>query len=214
MCGRFLLKAPSAAAAAFHFPDDADDLPPRYNVAPSQPVLAVRAGPQGGTELVSLRWGLVPSWSKDSRGFINARAETAPQKPAFRTPFRQRRCLVLADGFYEWVRKDQGGKQPFYFHLQGGRPFAFAGLWDRWGDLESCALLTTTANELVRPVHERMPVILAPGDGERWLDPRQVPGELLRPFPASEMDAYPVSSWVNNARHEGPRCIEPEPAFL
>jgi putative SOS response-associated peptidase YedK len=110
--------------------------------------------------------------------------------------------------------RGQSGKQPFCFHLQGGRPFAFAGLWDRWGDLESCALLTTTANELVRPVHERMPVILAPGDGERWLDPRQVPGELLRPFPASEMAAYPVSSWVNNARHEGPQCVEPAPACL
>jgi putative SOS response-associated peptidase YedK len=176
----------------------------------------VRARPEpGGRELASLVWGLLPSWSKEpSVGFINARAESAASKPAFRTAFRRRRCLVPADGFFEWKRAGKQ-KQPFYFQVADGRPFAFAGLWERWhgeeGEvIESCALLTTDANATVRPVHNRMPVILQPGEYNDWLDHEQQDAEavqlLLRPYPAA-MTATPVGMYVNNARQQGPECI-------
>ncbi len=220
MCGRFTLTKPiPVLAELFLFPETTDQ-EPRYNIAPTQAVAAVRApgGPEH-RELVMLRWGLVPSWAEDpaiGNRLINARAETAFQKPAFRSAFRQRRCLVLADGFYEWQRLGSK-KQPYYFRMRDGRPFAFAGLWECWADrgkpLETCTLLTTEANEVLRPIHERMPVILEPSAYNRWLDPacQQVDRlqPLLHPYRSEEMIGYPVSSLVNNPRNESPKCVEP-----
>jgi putative SOS response-associated peptidase YedK len=167
-----------------------------------------------------LRWGLIPSWAKDpaiGMKLINARAETVAEKPSFRKSFKQRRCLVLADGFYEW-QKEGRVKQPYYIRLKSERPFAFAGLWDHWADadektIESCALLTTEPNELMAPIHHRMPVILNPDAYDDWLDPDQQDVArlvtLLGPYPAGEMVANPVSRLVNNARFDDPRCVEP-----
>jgi putative SOS response-associated peptidase YedK len=221
MCGRFLLTTPASGVADLFGLDEVPALSPRYNIAPGQPIAVVRIAEGGGRrECMSLRWGLVPSWAADPGAagqLINARAETVAQKPSFRTPFRRRRCLVPADGFYEWKSAGRR-KQPFAIRLRGGGPFAFAGLWDRWlapggAVLESAAVLTTEANDLVRPVHDRMPVILCPEDHAAWLNPgRQHADELrplLAPFPAELMTAFPVGAWVSDARHEGPRCLEP-----
>ena len=181
MCGRFTLATPAQSVAQL-FPlfDLAEaDLPPRYNIAPTQAVLAVRVGPEGAPEPARLRWGLVPSWADDlaiGNRLINARADTAAVKPAFRSAFRRRRCLVLADGFYEW-QKAGAARQPWHFGLKGAEPFAFAGLWERWDrggpPLPTCTLLTTDANDVVPPVHDRMPAILPRESFERWLDPEQ-----------------------------------------
>ena len=191
---------------------------PRYNVAPTQTVPIVRSVPNG-RELAMVRWGLVPSWSKgpDSRySMINARAETVTEKPSFRTPFRRRRCLVPADGFYEW-KKANGTKQPYRIALNDGRPFAFAGLWDSWESadetaIESCTIIVTDANELVRPIHDRMPVILDPGNHVRWLDVEGTPAdeaaEMLRSYPSERMTAYPVSRMVDSPKNDDPKCIE------
>jgi putative SOS response-associated peptidase YedK len=218
MCGRFTLATPEQdLAVQFNLPE-IPDLEPRYNIAPTQSVAAVRVpSPEADRELVMLHWGLIPFWAKDP-GFgarmINARSETAADKPAFRVAFRRRRCLVPADGFYEWQR--QNGKQPYFIRLQGGRLFAFAGLWERWKDeqggaIESCTLLTTRPNELVRPLHNRMPVIVHPDNYALWLDPEaQDVGmiqRLLDAYPSGEMEAYPVSRYVNSPRNEGPDCI-------
>jgi putative SOS response-associated peptidase YedK len=142
---------------------------------------------------------------------INARAETAAEKPAFREAFRRRRCLVVADGFYEWKKTGGKAKQPYYIRMKDARPFGFAGLWDRWGELETCTILTTSPNELCAPLHDRMPVILGTGDYDRWLDPSQSDvaelQPLLDPYPADEMLAEPVSTHVNNVRNEDERCI-------
>jgi len=170
--------------------------------------------------LVWLRWGLIPSWASDpaiGNRMINARAETAPDKPAFRAAFRRRRCLVAADGFYEWQRSGRG-KQPYFFRTRDDRLFAFAGLWESWEGadhlaIESCTILTTEAGEPVLPIHDRMPVILAPGDYDRWLDPAvQRPDALrplLRPYPPEAMMGSAVGPHVNNPIHDDPRCIEP-----
>ena len=221
MCGRFLLTTPAPGVADLFGLDEAPALSPRYNIAPGQPVAVVRIAEDGDRrECVSLRWGLVPSWAADPGGagrLINARAETAAQKPSFRAPFRRRRCLVPADGFYEW-RPAGRRKQPFAFRLRGGGPFALAGLWDRWLGpggtvLETATILTTAANDVVRPVHDRMPVLLRPEDHAAWLDPGRQHAEellpLLAPFPAELMTAAAVGAWVSDARHEGPRCLEP-----
>src|SRR5262245_4330455 len=178
MCGRYSLYSSAADLAEWLGLPEVPALEPRYNVAPTQPVAAVRAGPGGGRELVRLRWGLVTPWAADPGTgplLINARSETAADKPAFRAALRARRCLVPADGFYEWVRQ-AGKRQPIHFRLRDGRPFAFAGLWERWQApggpaVESCAILTTGANELVRQAHDRMPVILGPDAFGEWLDP-------------------------------------------
>jgi putative SOS response-associated peptidase YedK len=197
-------------------------VPARYNAAPTQAIAAVRQIPNSGDrELVLLHWGLIPSWSKDpalGARMINARAETVADKPAFRAPFRRRRCLIPADGFYEW-QKVNGQKQPFYIHPQdAGQAFAFAGLWDHWdggdrGPIESCTILTTDANDLVRPLHNRMPVILDPADFDLWLDPGVQNAEAVRPllrrYPAEAMACYPVGRYVNNPRNDGPDCIAP-----
>jgi putative SOS response-associated peptidase YedK len=222
MCGRFVRTASAADLADLFQLTEVPPLEARYNIAPSQAVLAVRQTPDHpARELVALRWGLIPHWADDPKiGYrlINARAETAADKPAFRSAFRSRRCLVAATGFYEW-QKRAGDKQPFYIRRKDATPLAFAGLWELWHGpegqaLETCTILTTEANEVVRPIHDRMPVILGPGDFDRWLDPEQkdpakVQG-LLGPYPAETMLAYPVSPLVNDPRHEDPRCLEPQ----
>jgi len=190
---------------------------PRYNIAPSQDIAAVRQGAEG-RELLMLHWGLVPSWAKEpATGFsmINARAETVDCKPAFRTAFRRRRCLIPADGFYEW--RAVNGKQPYRFTVAGG-VFAFAGLWEHWqgpaGEVvDSCTIIVTDANDLVRHVHDRMPVIIDPADYMFWLDPGVTEPEallpLLVPYPAARMRAHPVSKNVNRANYDAPDAIEP-----
>ena len=223
MCGRFTLRAPASIVAEQFAVLDADPLEPRFNIAPTQTVVAVRREPErdaSSRRLVLLKWGLVPSWAKDPKignSLINARAESVADKPAFRAAFRRRRCLIVADGFYEWQRTG-GKKQPYFIRLVDDRPFAFAGLWEAWEgpdhtSLESCTLITTEANALMEPIHNRMPVILAPNDYDRWLDPAiQQPEHLqtlLRPYPSDAMLAYPVSSHVNSPRNEDAGCIAP-----
>ncbi|MFN2169618.1 MAG: SOS response-associated peptidase [Anaerolineae bacterium] len=223
MCGRFTLTDPDQGLAVqFNLPE-IPELTPRYNIAPTQPVAAVRVPDVDlGREMTMLTWGLIPFWAKDpsiGSRMINARSETVADKPAFRAAFKRRRCLVVADGFYEW-QKVNGGKQPFLFHLSDGRAFGFAGLWEHWEGadgsvIESCTLLTTEPNELVKPVHNRMPVILHPRDYDLWLDPQMQDAARLQPlltaYPAAEMDAYAVSRLVNNPRTDDPSCIEPLP---
>ena len=197
-------------------------VPVRYNAAPTQAIAAVRqlAG-SGDREVALLHWGLIPSWSKDAAmgaRMFNARAETVADKPAFRAPFRRRRCLIPADGFFEWQKVD-GVKQPYYIHPRDEqRAFALAGLWDHWqgadgSDVESCTILTTTANDLLRPLHDRMPVILDPADFDLWLDPGVQNPEAVRPllrsYPDAAMACHPVGRYVNNPRNEDPLCIEP-----
>ncbi len=219
MCGRFTLAAPAEQVATqFQLPET-PALRPRYNIAPTQEVAAVRAT-EGGRELAMLRWGLVPSWAKDpsiGARMINARAETAAEKPAFRTALRQRRCLIPADGFYEWQARE-GGKQPFHIRLADGGLFALAGLYEHWKApdgswLSTCTILTTEANELMRPLHDRMPVIIAPEHYALWLAPglRDVGPlqELLAPFPADQMAATPVSKAVNRVANDGPELLAP-----
>lgn len=195
-------------------------LPPRYNIAPTQPVPVVRVGREGRRELVHLRWGLVPYWAKDpamGNRLINGRAETAAVRAAFRDPFRFRRCLVAADGFYEWQRT-ASGKRPYLVRLRDGAAFGFAGVWDRWrgpdgAALESCAILTTDANDLIRPIHDRMPAIVPRNAHEAWLEPsRRDPAEvapLLRPLPSEAMTAYQVGTYVNSPDHDDPECVTP-----
>jgi putative SOS response-associated peptidase YedK len=221
MCGRYTLTADGGAVTEIFKVSEAVELSPRYNVAPTQEVAVVGLNHAGGRTLGTMRWGLIPSWAKDptiGNRMINARAETAAEKPAFRASFKRRRCLVVADGFYEW-KKEGAGKQPYYIQLKGHPPFAIAGLWDRWKDKESgetirsCTLLTTGPNALMVEIHDRMPVILHPEDYDRWLDPelqdREALETLLGPFEAEAMEAYPVSTLVNNPRNDRPECIEP-----
>ncbi len=221
MCGRFVQFSPSRVYAdLFGILEPPPAVPPRYNLAPTQAVLAARAGVGGRNELVPLRWGLVPGWSKgpDSRfSMINARAETVHQKPAYRGPFKYRRCLIPAEGFYEW--KNEGGrKQPWFIQRADGLPFAMAGLWEHWQDpagdeLESCSIIVTQANAAIAPLHERMPVILDSEHWPAWLDPvNQRPGELLpllQPYAGAPMNRYPVSTRVNRPGNEGAELIEP-----
>jgi putative SOS response-associated peptidase YedK len=219
MCGRYTLASPTERLAE-EFGVDASsiELAPNYNVAPTQGVAAVLE--EGGQRrLEVLRWGLIPPWADDpglGSRMINARSETAPGKPSFRRAFRERRCLIPADGFYEWQRTN-GAKQPYYIHMEDGRPFAFAGLWESWskggeGEIRTCTILTTGANALVGEVHDRMPVILAHDAYDVWLDPASERDELtglLAPYPEDEMEAYPVSRFVNSPSNNDPRCIEP-----
>lgn len=226
MCGRFALMTPAEQLAMqFGLPETAvATLPPsvpRYNIAPTQPVVAIRLAEDGQRELTFFHWGLIPSWAKDIKigsRMINARSETVTEKPSFRTAFKRRRCLIPADGFYEW-QKQANGKQPMFIRPAESeeRPFALAGLWEVWRDpdgsaLQSCTILTTTPNELMAPIHDRMPVIVEPEDFDLWLNPEPDPEQglhLLRPYPAEKMTAYPVSTVVNNPRNETPDCIQP-----
>jgi putative SOS response-associated peptidase YedK len=226
MCGRFTITTPlSELKEAFDVEVVAPELeqqpPQRFNVAPSQEVLSVRVVEER-RRLDLLRWGLVPFWAKDTKiGYklINARSETAQKLPAFRGAFPRHRCLVLADGFYEWLRE---GKKKLGHHIRrrDGRPFAMAGLWERWRGpardaevpLESCTVLTVEANGLVSRIHDRMPAILRPEDVGPWLDrgtPVDEAQALLRPFAEDELVMVPVGPWVNDARHEGKECLAP-----
>jgi putative SOS response-associated peptidase YedK len=221
MCGRFTLEKSIGSLASLFQVAEGPAMAERFNIAPTQPVAVVRLSPEGEErELVLLRWGLIPGWAKNPADLpllINARAETAATKPAFRAALRRRRCLVPSDGFYEWQRVGRQ-KQPFYIRMRDGAPFAMAGLWEHWeapdgSAIDSCALLTTEANELMRSVHDRMPVIVAPEDYDLWLDLAVQDVELiqglLRPYPADDMIASPVSPLVNNARNDDPQCILP-----
>jgi putative SOS response-associated peptidase YedK len=223
MCGRFSLRARNAALLAEYFDIvDMSLLKPRYNIAPSQPVPVVRlksAEAKPGREIVLMRWGLIPGWAKDpaiGNKMINARAETLAEKPAFRAAVRRRRCLLPADGFYEWQATGRS-KQPYFIHFRDERLFAFAGLWESWEGpdntaIDSCTIITTAANELIRPMHERMPVILPPEAHTIWLDTSTEKideiAALLVPFCSDEMEAYPVSTLVNSPSHDEPGCIE------
>ena len=198
---------------------DAPPLEPRYNIAPTQDVAAVRSKAGDGRELAMLHWGLVPSWAKDLKignRLVNARAETIAEKPAFRSAFRRRRCLIPADGFYEWQVQGRA-KQPYLSRFRDRRLFCFAGLWEHWPkgepQVESCTIITTDANPLMSTLHDRMPVIVSPSDYALWLDPAIEEPErlspLLRPWAGDDLEALAVSTLVNNPRHESPQCIEP-----
>jgi putative SOS response-associated peptidase YedK len=223
MCGRFTLFEPDQVLAREFGVSDFPPRSPRYNIAPSQPIAAVRATPSGsGREIALLRWGLIPSWSKDPAAgnrLINARAETAREKPSFRNAFRRHRCLIPTSGFYEWQRQERG-KQPYFIRMRNGHPFAFAGLWDRWespdeGAVETCTILTTAANDVLAPIHDRMPAIVPPREYDRWLDPSlkdpDALAPLLVPFPPEEMLAFPVSPRVNAPSTDDEGCIAPLP---
>lgn len=218
MCGRFTLTQPEAIASTFAI-DNVLELEPRYNIAPAQLVSTVLQTAENNTrQLQLLRWGLVPSWAKDpaiGSKMINARSETVAEKPSFRSAFRNRRCLIIADGFYEWQRQERK-KQPFYFRLQNHQPFAFAGLWEHWQspdgeEIETCTILTTEANELMSSIHNRMPVILSPQDYDLWLDPTVKKPEqlqqLLNPYSSEAMTSYPVSTLVNKPTNNTPECV-------
>ncbi len=240
MCGRYSLTTPvEGLRQLFDFPEQ-PNLKPRYNIAPTQEVAAVRAAPPAGAtagaagaveggageggarrHLVLLRWGLIPSWAKDpsiGARMINARAETLAVKPAFRSAFRKRRCLVAADGFYEWQKRGKGPKQPYRIATQNSGPFAFAGLWERWRDpaegheVESCTIVTTGANALLSPIHNRMPVILAPESYDLWLDPEAELDrvqDLLAGDSGVDLMATAISTRVNKVANDDPEVLIP-----
>jgi putative SOS response-associated peptidase YedK len=231
MCGRYAITLPPKAMRdLFGFLDE-PDFPPRYNIAPSQPVpVVIRENDGEGRprrRFLLVRWGLVPSWAKEMPQslLINARAETIAEKPSFRGAFRHHRALMPADGFYEWQAVGKGPKQPFYIRRKDGKPFAMAAVWDTWmpsggSELDSCAIVTTEANETLRPVHHRMPVILDEKDWDLWLDPAATERELLallRPAPEDLMEAIPVSTRINRVANDDPSLqeralVEAEPA--
>lgn len=218
MCGRYTLRANSEKLIRrFGITFGAMDWSPRFNVAPTQVMPIIRAV-EGGRELAPARWGLIPSWAKDAaigNRMINARSETAAEKPAFRAPLAQRRCLVPADGFYEWQKTSATRKQPYLITMADGEPFGMAGLWERWRDpdgqdVDSFTILTTAANAAMRPIHERMPVILTPARYASWLDPRkQDVADLMTALPDDALVMHPVSTRVNNPRVDDAACVEP-----
>ena len=204
----------------FDTADWQDDWSPRYNIAPMQPVPVIRQHPKEPRQISTMRWGLVPYWSKDpsiTTGTINAKSETAATKPAFRDPLKFRRCLIPADGFYEWQRRGNS-KQPFCFEVNNGGLFAFAGLWDGWKDssgqwVKTCSILTTTPNAVTSAIHDRMPVILDPNSYDLWLDPAMqnvaAMSELLKPYDARLMRCYPVSTRINHVANDDAECSRP-----
>ncbi|MBE7534578.1 MAG: SOS response-associated peptidase [Anaerolineales bacterium] len=221
MCGRFTLTVNPAEFedkfGNFIFPQQ---FAPRFNIAPSQPTLAIPNNDRFKADFFT--WGLVPMWAKDpmiGHRLINARSETLAEKPSFRGSLKYKRCLVFADGFYEWkTHRGKKAKTPFYIYMKDRQPFAFAGLWDTWSSsdgsyLRSCALITTVPNKLMETIHNRMPAILHPRDYAAWLDPSaQTPNQILpliKPYPAEDMDAHPVSALVNNAHVDAPEMILP-----
>jgi len=219
MCGRFVLTSDTdAVQMAFNLTTTPETLVPRFNIAPSQPIAVITN--EQSDALTFHKWGLIPSWAKDPKignRMINARSETAADKPSFRAAFRRRRCLIPADGFFEWQKQDDG-KQPMFIHLKDKQVFAFAGLWEVWhspeGDeIRSATILTTEPNDFMATIHNRMPVILRRGDYATWLAPdEQKPDDLeplLRPFAADQMAAYPVSRFVNSPANDTPETIEP-----
>lgn len=209
MCGRFTLRSVDRIRLALGNRINLDYVPPRYNIAPTQPVLTISEN-----QLRELIWGLIPNWSKEPKGIINARAETLDDKASFSESFQRRRCLILADGFYEWRRVGKS-KQAFYFQKKDESAFAFAGIWDRWRTddvtIKSCAMVTTAANELLSPIHDRMPVMLREESYHVWLDSNVATGELkklLEPYPSDEMKSHPVSSKVNYVDADNEELIE------
>ncbi len=218
MCGRFTLRANlNRILEEFAVESAGVNWQPRYNIAPTQQVLTVSLR-DGRRVLAPRKWGLIPSWAKDARigsSMINARADGVADKPSFRSAFKRGRCLVIADGFYEWKATGKA-KQPYLFQMTDGRPFAFAGLAEHWSKggkpIDSATIITGEPNVLTGDVHDRMPVILAPSDYDIWLDPefqnRDTLLELLRPYPAEEMKAFPVSTVVNSPRNDTPACVE------
>lgn len=214
MCGRFAFYSPSEATAALFGVSGSIAVEPRYNIAPTQFIVAIRNSEDSGRELTKFRWGLIPSWAKDpsiGNRMINARAETVTEKPSFRAAYRRRRCLVLADGFYEW-KKDGDTKLPYFISLANGAPFAFAGLWENWQSkitdesIQSTTIITTAANEFMATLHHRMPVVLQPDTADRWLDGDD---DLIDDVASNspEFRAWPVDRRVNNARNEGEGLI-------
>ena len=221
MCGRYAVASSNPEIEErFHCDAGSQELLPRYNVAPTQESLAVVTDANGDRQANQMRWGLVPHWAKDlsiGARFINARAETAAETAAFRVAFRKRRCLVVATGFYEWLREGKA-KTPFYFTLKSKGPFAFAGLWELWKSPEnkwvrSFTILTTSANSVMSPIHDRMPVILSPETEALWLDPRteepKTLTKVLVPFPAEEMAYHEVRPGVNSWKIDTPECVQP-----
>lgn len=222
MCGRFVLTADGKTIQQKFDLDTVPELQARYNIAPSQPVAVISN--ESPKELNYYKWGLVPSWSKDlaiGNKLINARGETVEEKPSFRSAFKRRRCLIPANGFYEWAKADDGkGKKPMFVHLKGQELFAFAGLWEIWygpdgEELRTCTIITTTPNELIKPLHNRMAVILDEEDYDLWLSPDELPAQalkpLIKPFEPDLMDVYEVSTLVNKPSNDIPECIVPLP---
>ena len=234
MCGRYLLRVDARslerAFGVTELSETPRDLPPRFNIAPTQAVPIVRNKPgrdltiirradgSAGRELVSVRWGLIPAWAEDPAigdRTINARAEGVSDKPSFRAAFRSRRCVVPASGFYEWRRQGRGPKRPHLIRRKDATPLGFAGLWERWRDRaegetrETFTIITTEPNSLMAPIHNRMPVIIPEEAYDRWLDPEETGDpDLLVPYPEEELTAYPISTWVNSPAHDDARCIE------
>ena len=221
MCGRFVLMTPGRDLAERFRLEEEPVLEPRYNIAPTQMVAIIRLNPETlQRRLLLVKWGLIPFWAKDKsigNRLINARAESASEKPAFRSAFKSKRCLVPADGYYEWKKMKGGQKQPYLARNADGTPFAFAGLWERWQApedevIESCTILTTDANDLTQPIHDRMPVILKPADYDLWLDTEvwdpNLLKPLLHPYPSGEMIVQPVSPKVNKATYDAADCVE------
>ena len=222
MCGRYRLsRRKQIIEAHFDTVSGEEDWSPRYNIAPTHSVPVIRQNPkQPIRELAMMRWGLIPSWAQDLSGsakMINARSETAAAKPAFRDALKSRRCLIPADGFYEWLRSGKM-KQPYCFEVNEGKLFAFAGLWDRWKDpggiwLKSCSILTTTANAVTSSIHDRMPVILDPDSYDLWLDPGMTnvdaASDLLKPYDARAMRGFPVSTRINQVANDDAECSAP-----
>jgi putative SOS response-associated peptidase YedK len=222
MCGRYRLsRRKQIIEEHFDTVSGEEDWSPRYNIAPTQLVPVIRQHPKEPNRVLSLmRWGLIPLWEKDASGaagMINARSETAATKPAFRDPLKSRRCIVPADGFYEW-KKTGKTKQPYCFEVNDGELFAFAGIWDRWKNpdgkwITSCSILTTTPNAVTSVVHDRMPVILDPDNYDVWLDPGmnnvEAASEMLKPYAARLMRCYPVSARINHAANDDAECASP-----
>jgi putative SOS response-associated peptidase YedK len=220
MCGRFTLHTPEPLLReVFNLEQSVPlGLKPRYNIAPSQQVPIIR-DTESGRDMVMAKWGLIPHWSKEAKtkySTINARIETVAEKPTYRTPFKHRRCLIPADGFYEWKVVD-GRKVPHHIRMRDGGVFAFAGLWDHWEgegeSMESCSIIVMPANDVMQSLHERMPAIIAPAHQDLWLDPRVTDKAEIMTYlnstPSSRLVTHPISSWVNSPKHDDERCMEP-----
>jgi len=218
MCGRFALTTDAdTLQQQFHVAAVAP-VTPRYNIAPTQEIIAICQNGDGYRHVKTLRWGLVPPWANDSTigaRMINARSETVHEKPSFRQPIRYHRCLIPASGFIEWLRQPDGSKQPYYIQRKDGELLAMAGIWDTWKGseqiIESCSILTTHANNLIATLHDRMPVLLSPSEYDQWLDrnindPQQLMG-MYTPYPSETLRAMPISPLINNPRHDSPDCL-------
>ncbi|MEM8780386.1 MAG: SOS response-associated peptidase [Cyanobacteria bacterium P01_G01_bin.49] len=219
MCGRFTLTCDAVRITVFFQLATVPKLRPRYNIAPSQLIATIVQQEQEAKQLRLMKWGLIPGWAKDPKighRLINARAETLSEKPSFRSAFKRRRCLIVADGFYEW-QQTKTGKQPYYIQFKNQQLFAFAGLWEIWHsekneEIESCSIITTKANELIKPIHHRMPVILSPNTYSQWLDPTVTSIDkvqsFLAPYDSADMEVYQVSEKVNRSTYDQPDCFQ------